>query len=312
MAEKLRILVTGASGFVGQTLIKYLVGSGHEVVALSRRNNLALELRNICFDIVEADVTNLNISDDIFRDIDVVCHLAAYIPNNYLDISEAEKCYKVNALGTLNIASKSVANNIKRFIYVSTANMYSFSQELAFEMDPVFPVGVAAQYFVSKLAGEIYLSNICVNSSMDGVILRIGTPYGPGEPKNKLISSLLTRAMNGEELIVYHGGEPSYNFVYIEDIAYCIEKAVKVGDAGIYNVSSGESTTLRQVGETIATFFDNRQVKLLNSQPSLQIVKGFTPVSIKKAYKTWDFRPRTLSVGIHDYLVLLQGEIEKK
>jgi UDP-glucose 4-epimerase len=312
MTQKLRILITGVSGFVGQTTLKYLSNHGHELVALVHKKDLSPELIHVCQDVVKADITDPGITSDIFRNIDVVCHLAAYIPKDYSDFSEAEKCYRVNALGTLNIALKSAENNVKRFIYVSTANMYNFSITPAVEEGPIFPTGIAAQYFVSKLAGEIYLSNICSTSSMEGIILRIGTPYGPGEPKNKLITSLLSRAIRGEDLMIYHGGEPNYNFVYIDDVANFIEKAIKTGDSGIYNISSGESTTLRQVGETIASFFNKKQLRIINSRAPSKMKKGFAPISVEKAFRTWDFQPRTLKTGIHDYLITLLREFDQQ
>jgi len=312
MKTKKRVLVTGASGLIGQAVVGVLANYGHDVIALYREKELPASLQNICLDVIKGDICEKNLSNNLFHDVDVVCHLAAYIPANHNNIDDAEKCYQTNALATINLATRAVAHKVSRFIYISTGNMYTFSQRIAVESDAVFPSAVAAPYFVSKLAGEIYTSFICQSSTMTCVILRIGTPYGPGEPKNKLIPSFLRQAIFGNELNVYHGGLPKYNFVYVDDIALCVEKALSKGEAGIYNVSSGESTTLKELVDTIASIFSDRQLKINIVPPALNTVRGFTPMSIEKAKSMWDYQPLNLKDGIRKYLKSINGEITGK
>ncbi len=308
MKTKMRVLVTGASGFIGQTVVGILANGGHDVIALYRERELPTALQNMCLDAIRGDICDKSLSSKLFPSIDVVCHLAAFIPTNYSDINNAEKCYQTNALATLNLVSGAVAHKVSRFIYISTGNMYGFSDSIATENDPVFPSGVAAPYFVSKLAGEIYTSHVCQSSTMTGIILRVGTPYGPGEPKNKVIPSFLTQAILGNQLNIYQGGKPSYNFVYVEDVAVCVEKAIKRGESGIYNVSSGESTSLKEVAETIASIFSDRQLKINIEPPTLNIALGFPPISIAKATSVWDYKPLNLKDGLHKYLEIIQNE----
>lgn len=307
MKTGIRVLVTGAAGFIGKAIINVLANCGHDVIALYKEKEIPTSLRDKCQDVIRGDICEKDISNILFHDIDVVCHSAAFIPKNYDSINDAEKCYQTNALATLNLAASAIVNNVSRFIYISAGNMYTFSQKLATEEDPVFPSGAASPYFVSKLAGEIYTSYICQSSNMTGIILRIGTPYGPGEPQHKLIPSLFKQASFGKELTIYHGGLPRYNFVYIGDIATCVENAITKGESGIYNVASGESTTIKDVVQTIASV-TKLPLKIKFETPTLNTPRGFAPFSIEKAMRTWNFQPLDLNAGLRNYWETIKVE----
>jgi len=308
MENQKRILVTGAAGFIGQAVIKYLAQSKYDIIALCREKELPQNLYSMCSDVIKGDICRKPLLAKLFHRVDAICHIAAFIPPDYDDLSYAEKCYHTNALATLNLAIAASTHQVSRFIYISTGNMYFYSQKPATEYEPVFPSESATPYFVSKLAGEIYTSHVCRSSNMAGIILRIGTPYGPGEPKNKAIPSLLTQALKGSELTIYHGGKPRYNFVYVEDIATCIRSAIANGESGIYNVASGESTSLRKLANTIVSIFKEKPLTINIVPPSGKGIPGFTPLSITKAEGTWHYKPLNIKAGLSKYLETLRNE----
>ena len=98
-----------------------------------------------------------------------------------------------------------------------------------------------------------------------------------------------------------HGGAATYNFVYIEDVAGCIASALESGVPGLYNVSSGESTSVRQLAESVARLHRGRAVRVLVEPGVGTGASGFAAISIEKARRTWGYRPLSLDQGLTRY-----------
>lgn len=296
-----RTLVTGGAGFVGQHVIAALHQRGEPVVALEHRRKLPGDVAAKCCEVITGDLLQKHAARRATEMVDRVCHLAAYIPRDLNDADEAETCYRVNALATLQLARAAVASGVERFVYVSAANAYVPGDRPAREEDAMFPSTAAPYYLASKLAGEIYLHHVCGQSATCGITLRVGTPYGPGEPSEKVIPTLLARARRGEPLPLRQGGRAAYNFVYVEDVARCVAAALESGESGVYNIASGESTTLLSLAETIADLYAERSPPIVLEPVDDDRVQGFRAVSVDKARRTWAFAPLTLREGLRQY-----------
>lgn len=296
-----RTLVTGGAGFVGQHVITALHQRGERVVALQHRRKLPADIAAQCCEIIEGDLIDEQVQWQAVQRVDRICHLAAYLPPNMDDAAEAEACLRVNALATLGLARAAVERGVERFVYVSTANFYNFSTVTAAEESPVFPSHLGSYYFVSKLAGEVYLIRACRGSATQAVVLRIGTPYGPGEPEQKVIPALLGLAARGEPLPLRHGGRPTYNFVYVEDVARCVGAALEGGASGVYNFASGENTSLLGLAEAIVEFYAERPPPIRIEPAPNDCFLGFPAISVEKACRTWKLAPISLREGLRRY-----------
>lgn len=296
------VLVTGAAGFIGRHLVEALLEKGYRVIALQHRKTLPPSLSSRCERLVAGDICDPRIQRDAVRGVDFICHLSAYIPAVPKDdLKEAVLCYQINAQTTLELATVASQNGIRRFVHLSTGNMYTPSDKPCVEADSLFPDRYATGYFASKLAAELYLSQLGKQTGMEVLILRIGTPYGPGEPHLKVIPNFLRLAAKGQALRVANGGEARYNFVYVTDVADCIVRATENGPAGIYNVASGEHTSIRELTHLIVQLFSERDVPLHVEPVTPVSFPGFPALSIKKAQHTWRFAPRSLASGLEDY-----------
>lgn len=189
------ILMTGASGFIGQALSKYLVANNYHVTEAVRRSKKTEEISSNL-------VKRLNIGDislDIDRKeqlnaIDCIIHLAgrAHVNN---DASEDPllEFRKVNTAGTLNLANSAVAAGVKRFIFLSSIGVNGNQSDTPFtEQDTPNPV---EWYAISKLEAEIGLKEIAKTSNMDVVIIRPPLVYGMNAPGN--FSKLWKAVMKG-------------------------------------------------------------------------------------------------------------------
>ncbi|MGB8096296.1 MAG: NAD(P)-dependent oxidoreductase, partial [Terracidiphilus sp.] len=190
---------------------------------------------------------------------------------------------------------------IRRFIHMSTGNMYAASDRACIETDSLFPTEYATGYFASKLAAELYLTHLGKRTGVEVVILRVGTPYGPGEPGQKVIPNFLRLAAQGQGLRIANGGAARYNFVYVTDVANCAVMALEGGPPGIYNVASGEHTSIRELTHAIVELFGEREVPLHVEPAARAPFPGFPALSIDKARRTWGFAPSSLAAGLRRY-----------
>ncbi|OBJ50243.1 hypothetical protein A9W95_24435 [Mycobacterium sp. 1423905.2] len=227
------------------------------------------------------------------------------------DLGEADHCNRINALGAMELAGAAAQRGVARFIHLSTANMYAQSDSPRTESDLVFPHQLGTAYFVSKLAGEVYVSNIAERTGMTVLILRIASPYGPGEPMAKVIPTFLRLAAAGKPLRMVNGGVARYNYVHVKDVAIIVAKAVNSGSGGIYNVASGEHISVLELGQLIVALQRDGRADLEVDPAEPDAFLGFAPLSIEKTTRTWHFAPHLITDGLRDYhqYLLQRGEI---
>lgn len=303
------VLVTGAAGFIGRHVVSALLDRGFEVTAAVRRP-LAAPLAARCARVLVGDLCEAAVRREALRGAAAVVHAAAYLPERMDDASTAETCLRVNALATLELAQAAAAAGVRRFVYLSGGSLYGPSAGPCTEDAAAYPTGYATPYLVSKLAGELYASHICGQSGLDNLILRVGSPYGPGEPRGKVIPTFLRLAARGAPLRVAAGGFAAYNFVYVADVADCVARAAASGPSGIYNVASGAHTTLLQLAETIAGLHSPERVVVEIAPATPGAFAGFPPLSVAKSLATWGLVPRRLAAGLRDYQVHLTNASE--
>ncbi len=185
----MKILVTGANGFVGSALVKYLIlSNSHDVVGMVRNGSKFLS--NIPIELRYFDLSNNDASIDDFKDIDVIIHVAARVHqmDGRLANSLAE-FMNINCHGTLNLASQAVKAGVKRFIFLSSikVNGEKSLPGKPFKYDD--PHNSEDSYGKSKSEAELGLLKIARESKLEVCIIRPPLVYGPGVIAN--FSSLI-------------------------------------------------------------------------------------------------------------------------
>lgn len=178
-----RVLVTGATGFIGQSLVRRLLKEGHVVRAAGRSSSPKLD--GIQF-IDLGDFSDHPNWQSVVEGMDVVIHLAARVHVMGHDPDDALKAFrKVNTIATRELATAAATANVGRFIYLSSVKVHGecTSGEPFRESDILLPQGAYAQ---SKHEAEIALSAIGKSSGMETVIIRPPLVYGPGVGANFL------------------------------------------------------------------------------------------------------------------------------
>lgn len=291
------ILVTGISGFIGRHVAASLATAGYEVIGLTRNTDLPRETARLCSRVIFGDLRHPTALKEALEGVAGICHLAAYLPSDYADPSEAEACLSTNALGTLELARAALRSSVRRMVYASTASAYLPTSEPLTEESVVSPTGHAAWYQTSKVAGEFYLERLRDSDALSPVILRIASCYGPGMEARSVLARFVARALRGEPLEVFHGGRPRADFVHVLDVAQCFVSALSAGESGVYNVGSGCATTLLELAEAVGVVLGSSSpVRVLGADNP--VPQGLPPLSIAKAAAAWGYAPMSLQSGL--------------
>lgn len=295
-----KVIVTGASGFVGRELVKRALGEGWRVAVLDRSQATSgFDLhRNL-------SVFDWRIGETLPREAldhsDALFHLAAFIPSNFADPAAAEECLKVNALGALGLAEAALKAGIGRFVHFSSGQIYDNRGRAAREDDPTFPASRAAFYLASKLVSEIYIEHFRLARGLPAAILRLSSVYGLGMKKGGVIPRFVAAAKNGARLEVADGGVYAADFVHVGDVAAAALAVVEKKAEGVFNIGAGAATTTLELAESV--------LRAAGADPSLIALApatgapstGFAALDITKARETFGFAPRRLEDGLKDW-----------
>lgn len=306
---KPKILLTGATGFVGINLLKRLVESGYEVTCLVRNKDKANKLKNLNIKLAFGDITNKNSLKDCMKGIDVVIHLAVMVSVAEC-IKEPAKAVQTNILGTLNLLEgiRQETQKSKKeifMIYLSSDKVYGNGRaNLVAEnasTDPLDP------YSISKLHSELLVN--CYNASYGNpsyIILRSANIYGYGQSTSFFIPSIISQILQGKNKIEVGNINYFRNFIYIDDVidalVLLLEKRDKCKN-GVFNVaeSSVKVAQILKLIKGLAATYLNRDIKFSRSEklarPSSLESKKFSLDCSKIAKIGWKSKTK-FNVGL--------------
>lgn len=252
-----RILVTGASGFIGTALCKRLLSDGYKVTAALRRPVKPFLDEGI----KTVNVGNIDAQtdwSDIVENVDAVIHLAArahVISDHASDSIDAYR--KVNVTGTAKLAQHAVLAGIKRFVYLSSVKVNGEENAIAYkEQDRPFPEDA---YGISKMEGEAQLKAIAGSSDMDFVIIRPPLVYGPGVKANFLT---LMKLVDRKVPLPLARVSNRRSMIYLGNLVDCIYKCVihPAAAGQTYMVSDDRDVTTPELIRLIAAALKTRSV----------------------------------------------------
>ena len=169
MSEKAikKILITGANGFIGGSLMRYYQNQGQDVTGVDLVGNDD--------DIVEGDVSQPNTISQQLQECDVIIHTAALVSNAMQD----SDMWRVNVLATRNLIQAAKKHKVRRFVHISSIVVYGNTAEG--ELNETHPVHAdGGSYVLTKLASEHVVLSEQTNDEIEVVIIRPGDAYGPG------------------------------------------------------------------------------------------------------------------------------------
>jgi nucleoside-diphosphate-sugar epimerase len=218
-----KVLITGANGFIGGSLMRYYQNQGQDVVGVDLVGNGN--------DIIEGDIAQPDTIKDLLQECDVIIHTAALVSNAMQD----SDMWRVNVLATRNLIEAAKEHKVRRFVQISSVVAYGNSAEG--ELDESQPVHAdGGSYVLTKLASEHVVLGAQANDNIEVVILRPGDAYGPGS-RPWVIAPLEAIAKN--QFMLPEKGEGFFRPIYIDDLVRGIVMATSHPDAAgeIFNLS---------------------------------------------------------------------------
>jgi UDP-glucose 4-epimerase len=244
----MRVLVTGGSGFIGSHVVDRLTAAGVEAKIFDLRNSPHHAARQVQTHV--GDLLDREALRQAMRGCDAVAHLGAMADADMVARQPCE-AERVNSRGTLNVLEAAREAGVKRVIYASTIWVYSDAD--GEEVDEETALGLPGHlYTATKLAGEMYCRSYAELYGLECTILRFGIPYGPRARPEAVVPTFVRKALAGEPLTIAGGGRQSRRFVYVEDLAEGVVRALAPEAANrVYNLVGDEDVTIAQVARTV-------------------------------------------------------------
>ena len=268
----MKVLVTGAAGFIGSNLVHYILAQRpawkvHALDLLTYAGNLEnlaapLAQKKITFskiDIADAEAVNKLFAAERF---DLVMHLAA---ESHVDRSvfSALDFVRTNVIGTQILVNAALANKVKRFVHVSTDEVYG-SLGPTGRFTESTPLDPSSPYSASKASSDLMVLAAVRTNKLEGVVTRCTNNYGPYQFPEKLIPLFVTNALEGKKLPLYGDGMNVRSWLHVRDHCEALVLAAEKGRVGeVYNIGGAAEAELpnREVTKLI--------LSLLNKPESL-------------------------------------------
>ena len=244
----MKILVTGAAGFIGYHLSRHLLETGHDVVAIDKVNSngrLDILVQYENFDFRHGSIADISLSQDV-GEVDYIVHLAA-LPDVRKSVGRPYTQVQQDVLGYINLLEYAkILKNLKRMVFISSSSVYGVGGEFS-ETSPTMPI---SPYGVSKLNNEnmntcySYLYGFPITS------LRFFTVYGTYGRDNMVIWKFTENISLGKPISLFNNGLNKRDFVYVSDVVDAILLAIfdeKSTGHNVYNVGTGTSVSVLEV-----------------------------------------------------------------
>ncbi len=252
----MRVVVTGAAGFLGSNLTDRLIRDGHSVVGVDNvitgnMANLEHLEGNAAFTYMRHDVSTYI---DIEGEVDAVLHFASPAsPIDYLELPI--QTLKVGSLGTHNSLGLAKAKGARYFL-ASTSEVYGDPQvhpQPETYWGHVNPIGPRGVYDEAKRFGEAMTMAYHRYHNLDTRIVRIFNTYGPRmRPSDgRVVSNFIVQALQGKPLTIYGDGNQSRSFCYVDDLIEGITRLFHDGDAMPVNIGNPGEFTVRELADIV-------------------------------------------------------------
>ncbi len=291
---KARILITGATGFIGRSLFPYLLARGYEVAGLDAEPCIPSGAH------IEASCLEVDIRKPfkIHSHFDIVIHLAALNRTDREGAGTYDSFRQANVDGLRNTIC---ACDFDRFLLFSTASMYAKNGNPSDESGPVEPVSF---YEKSKREAELAASGLIEAGAL--TIFRPVNVVGPGQSARAAVPAFFEKAMKAEPIEIYVPCNRRIQMVSLRDINEAVLRVVEDrAIAGLYNIAGTESTEVASLARAIKKIANsNSEIILENKMEEI-----FSPVLAEKASSSfgWGAKDGIASI-IYDYARAVLGK----
>lgn len=284
-----RVLVTGATGLIGVSLVRSLLAIGDiQVLAFVRNINKAKSIlpSNEAINYIVGDITE---SIKIDGQVDYIFHCAS-VTSSKVMVEKPVETLMTAIVGTKNILNLAKEKNVKSMVYISSMEMYGTFDSLNHDVTEndlgyINPLTVRSNYPESKRVCEnmcvAYLSEYDVPIKIARLAQTFGAGILPGE--NRVFAQFARSVMNGENIVLHTKGASEGNYCYTRDCMTGLLTILLKGENGeAYNVSNPAShTTIANMAEMVADKIANGKIKVIFDIPETNVFGYATDTKMK-------------------------------
>ncbi len=250
--EIMKVLITGAAGFIGSAIARRMVADGHAVVGVDnfitgKRENLDSVGGRMEFH--DLDIRDRDGLARLCNGVEVIFHEAA-LPSVPKSVKDPLTSHAHNVEGTLAVLLAARAGGVRRVVYAASSSAYGESPTLP-KHEQMIPAPIS-RYAVQKLTGELYMQSFTRVYGLETVSLRYFNVFGPFQaadsPYSGVLAKFITAALANESPTVYGDGLQSRDFTYIDNVVeanlLAAAAPASVVSGNVYNAACGERHTL--------------------------------------------------------------------
>jgi UDP-glucuronate 4-epimerase len=296
-----RVLITGAAGFIGSHLVDALLRRGDAVVGLDnfndyydpdrKRANIRHLHNHARFTLHEADIRDADRMTAIVADHrpDVIAHLAAMAGVRY-SIGRAALYTDVNIRGTVNLLDAARVHRIPHFVFASTSSVYGATEQIPFvESDPCN--APLAPYPASKKAAEVMGHAYWQLDGISFTAVRFFSVYGPRGRPDMMPFTVMHRIVTGQPIDLFDGGRMRRDWTYVDDIVAGVVAAIdKPYGYTVINLGRGEPVWMSDFVEIIEQLVDRAAIIHSVDAPASEPKVNFADIA--KAQRLLGYAPR--------------------
>lgn len=255
----MNLLVTGGAGFIGSHFIRFMLGKYPDIQIINldkltyagNQLNLADVSEDSRYTFVKGDITDRTLVKTLAEKTDTIVHFAA---ETHVDrsIEDASPFLQTNVIGTQILIEEALAHKHRRYIQVSTDEVYGDILEGAFtEQSPLKP---SSPYSASKAAGDMLVLAAIRTYRLPALISRCSNNYGPSQFPEKLVPFFIKKLLAGEKVPVYGNGLNVRDWLHVTDHCRAIDLMIHHGKVGeVYNVGAHNEHTNLDIVERLLT-----------------------------------------------------------
>jgi dihydroflavonol-4-reductase len=250
-------LVTGATGHIGNVLVRELCNRGERVRALLLPGEPATPLTGLDVEIAQGDILDLDALRRAMQGVDVIYHLAGLIT---ILPGKDERVRQVNVKGTQNVLQAAREAGVERLVYTSSIHAIKRLPEgcVIDETAPFDPIGIGSAYDSSKAEATLEVLR-AASQGLPAVVVCPTGVIGPYDYRRSDMGQLILDTMNSKLQFTVEG---AYDFVDVRDVALGLVQACQKGRAGEHYILSGERFSVSKLMSTVAELTGLRAVQV--------------------------------------------------
>ena len=298
----MKILITGATGFVGYNLLKELLKDGHEITVVASthsENDIPREVKDVCYLGLEGLDWNKT------KEKDAIIHQAA---NNDTLYQNKDEMHRANVSGPIKLFQEAAKRGCKKFVYASSTATYGNENAPYIEdKTPISPINV---YGESKALFDEFAMDFAKRMNVEVIGFKYCNVYGPGEKhkgkRASMIYQIIQQLLKNRRVKLFKDGTQKRDWIYIEDVVQANMKALySKNKTGIYNCGTGTATNFNDLVKIISYELNlplNHLIEYIDN-PNETAYQSHTECDITKLREELNFFPQfDIKSGIKKYL----------